>query len=285
MALAQLIQADTLAKQLGNDHLLIIDCRFALDNPHYGKEAYQLGHIPQAVYVDLEEDLSTPVIKGVTSRHPLPDPEQLVSKLAQLGLNNDSQVVIYDDGNTPFASKMWWTLVWLGKRDNVFLLDGGFKAWQQANYPISTETPQHPQGDFSGRADNKLVIDAAELQAKLNDPELTLLDARALPRFRGEVEPLDQVAGHIPGASCADFSANLNSQGYFLPTSELRARFQQLINNKPLTKAFAYCGSGVSACHNLFALCLAGYPLLALYAGSWSEWITDPSRPVGKGDA
>lgn len=284
MALAQLIQAETLAKQLDNDHLIIFDCRFALDNPHYGKEAYQQGHIPRAIFLDLEKDLSTPVIKGVTSRHPLPDPVQLAKKLAQLGLNNDSQVVIYDDGNTPFASKMWWTLVWLGKRDNVFLLDGGFKAWQQADYSINTETPQHPPGDFTGHADNKLVINASELQQKLTDPELTLLDARTLPRFRGEVEPLDPVAGHIPGASCADFTANLDSQGYFLPISELQARFQQLINNKPLTKAFAYCGSGVSACHNLFALCLAGYPLLPLYAGSWSEWITDPNRPISKGD-
>lgn len=283
MAIAQLIQADILLEQLDNKNLIIFDCRFSLENADYGINAYQHGHIPNAIYIDLDKDLSSPVIKGVTSRHPLPNPEKLIAHLAKLGLNNNSQIVIYDDGTTPFASKMWWSLVWLGKRDNVFLLDGGFKAWQAANFPTTTEQTNKPKGNFKGRADNSLIINATDLEKKLGDNELTLLDARALPRFLGEIEPMDAIAGHIPGASCANFMENLNSDGYFLSIAELQKRFQAIINNRPNHKIIAYCGSGVSACHNLFALCLAGYPLMPLYAGSWSEWITNPERPIAIG--
>lgn len=282
MALAQLIQASKLADQLTDDNLIIFDCRFALDDPNYGARAYQQGHIANAIFLDLEKDLSAPVIKGVTSRHPLPNPNHLIQKLAKLGLHNNSQVVIYDDGNTPFATKMWWTLIWLGKRDNIFLLDGGFKAWQAANYSISDQVPKYTAGNFTGKADDSLVITATTLEKNLTDPNLTLLDARALPRFLGEVEPLDPIAGHIPGACCADFKENLDEKGHFLPIETLHERFNKLIANKPIDKVFAYCGSGVSACHNLFALCLAGYPLVPLYAGSWSEWITDSNRPIAK---
>lgn len=282
MALAQLIQAADLAKQLDNNNLIIFDCRFALDNPNYGIQAYQQGHIANAIFIDLEKDLSAPVVRGVTGRHPLPNPNYLIQKLAKLGLNNNSQVIIYDDGNTPFAAKMWWTLVWLGKRNNIFLLDGGFKAWQNANYPINQRIPKYSPGDFIGKINDSLVINATTLEKKLSDPELILLDARALPRFLGKIEPLDPIAGHIPRACCADFMENLDSNGYFLAPNKLHERFSKLIGNKPLEKVFAYCGSGVSACHNLFALCLANYPLIPLYAGSWSEWITNSNRPIAK---
>lgn len=284
MPLAQLIECEQLATQLNNNNLIIFDCRFALDNPNYGQQAYQKAHIPNAIYLDLDKDLSSPVIKGKTSRHPLPNFQTLVERLAQCGLNNDCTVIIYDDGSTPFASKLWWTLIWLGKKDNIFLLNGGFTAWQKAGLPTTGEIPATKQGNFNGRPDNSLVITAKALEEQLNDNQLTLLDARALPRFRGEIEPLDTAAGHIPGASCADFSANLNAEGYFLPPEALKKRFEALINKKPIDKVIAYCGSGVSACHNLFALCLAGYPLMPLYAGSWSEWITDPKRPIATGD-
>ncbi|UYZ85457.1 sulfurtransferase [Entomomonas sp. E2T0] len=284
MALAQLINCEKLANHLNDKDLIIFDCRFSLEDTSYGEQSYQTGHIPNAVFIDLDKDLSSPVIKGKTSRHPLPDTNLLIEKLAQCGLNNDSKVVIYDNGPSPFATKMWWTLVWLGKRDNVFLLDGGFKAWQEAGLPITSDkTPVHI-GNFIGQPDNSLLINANDLANKLGDDQLTLLDARALPRFRGEVEPMDPVAGHIPGATCANFMENLDSNGFFLTIPKLQERFQILINNKPIDKVIAYCGSGVSACHNLFALCLAGYPLIPLYAGSWSEWITDPKHPVAVGD-
>lgn len=284
MALAQLIDCEKLANHLNDKDLIIFDCRFSLEDTGYGEQSYQTSHIPNAVFIDLDKDLSSPVIKGKTSRHPLPDPNLLIEKLAQCGLNNDSKVVIYDNGPSPFATKMWWTLVWLGKRDNVFLLDGGFKAWQEAGLPTTNDkTPVHI-GNFIGQPDNSLLINANDLENKLDDDQLTLLDARALPRFRGEVEPMDPVAGHIPGATCANFMENLDNDGFFLTIPKLQQRFQTLINNKPIDKVIAYCGSGVSACHNLFALCLAGYPLVPLYAGSWSEWITDPKHPIAVGD-
>lgn len=284
MALAQLIQVSALQAQLDHPNLIIFDCRFALTDELYGKNAYEQAHIPHAIFIDLEKDLSSPVIKGVTSRHPLPDATQLSHKLAQCGLNNDSQVVIYDDGPTAYATKLWWTLLWLGKRDNVFILDGGFNAWKKHQAPTSKEIPQKNVGNFEGLADHQLNITASELASMLDDPQLTLLDARSLPRFRGEVEPMDPVAGHIPGAICADMTKNLDPEGHFLPARQLHARFASIINDKPTDKIISYCGSGVTATHNLFALCLAGYPLAQIYAGSWSEWITNTKRPIATGD-
>lgn len=282
MPLAQLITAAQLQQHLHQPDLLILDCRFALDDPAYGQRSYAEGHIPGAQFADLERDLSGPIHKGVTGRHPLPDANQLLQRLRDWGLNDDSEVVLYDDGPGAFAARAWWLLAWLGKREGVYLLDGGLKAWREAGGELSQKPAAAAAGDFSGRPDASLVIDAERLQQRLHDPQLTLLDARALPRFRGEVEPLDPVAGHIPGARCAVFTDNLGSDGRFLPAEQLRQRFAELLQQRPASQLVAYCGSGVTACHNLFALCLAGYPLAPLYAGSWSEWITDPARPVAR---
>jgi thiosulfate/3-mercaptopyruvate sulfurtransferase len=175
-------------------------------------------------------------------------------------------------------------LAWLGKRDGVFILDGGLKAWHAAGLPLSLDSPTHQQGFFSGQPDPSLVLTADELQARLGQPEMTLIDARAPARFRGEVEPIDPVAGHIPGAQCAAFTDNLGPDGRFLPAQQLKQRFAEKLAGRSPDHLVAYCGSGVTACHNLFALCLAGYPLGALYAGSWSEWITDSQREVATGD-
>ncbi|ARS48419.1 3-mercaptopyruvate sulfurtransferase [Ectopseudomonas mendocina] len=284
MSLAQLISAPQLQQRLGQEDLLVLDCRFALEDPAYGRRSYLDGHIPQAHFLDLEQDLSAPVIKGVTGRHPLPDPSALVERLRACGLQADSEVVLYDDGPGAFAARAWWLLLWLGKRDALYLLDGGLKAWREAGLELTTAPPSNAPGDFSAQPDNSLLLSAEQLALRLGNPDLTLLDARALPRFRGEVEPLDPVAGHIPGAQCAAFTDNLGADGRFLPSAALRERFDQLRGERPLDNLAAYCGSGVTACHNLFAMCLAGYPLAPLYAGSWSEWITDPQRPVATGD-
>ncbi|MGY8828978.1 MAG: sulfurtransferase, partial [Pseudomonadales bacterium] len=194
------------------------------------------------------------------------------------------EVVLYDDGPGAFAARAWWLLAWLGKREGVYLLDGGLKAWREAGGALTQNLPTPTPGAFSGKADTHLVISAAQLQQRLGDQQMTLLDARGLPRFRGEVEPIDPVAGHIPGAQCAAFTDNLDSDGHFLSAEQLRQRFASQLSERPASELVAYCGSGVTACHNLFALCLAGYPLAPLYAGSWSEWITDPARPVATGD-
>ena len=188
--------------------------------------------------------------------------------------------MLYDDGSGAFAARAWWLLAWLGRRERVWLLDGGFAAWQASGLPTETQQPSPPPGDFSGQPDASLLIDADQL---LQTPDaFCLLDARALPRFRGEVEPIDPVAGHIPGARCLPFSDNLGADGRFLPAEHLAARFNRLLigcQGEPV----AYCGSGVTACHNLFAMALAGRPLAKLYAGSWSEWICDPRRPIAQG--
>lgn len=284
MSHAQLLSAAELAARLDQPGLRILDCRFALEDPAYGALHYEQGHIPGARYADLERDLSGPVQKGVTGRHPLPDPARLVERLRAWGIDDDSQVVLYDDGPGAFAAHAWWLLAWLGKRDGVFLLDGGLKAWRAADLPLTAERPAVVPGHFGGQPDPSLLVDAEALRRRLDDPQLTLIDARALPRFRGEVEPLDPVAGHIPGARCAAFTDNLGADGRFLPREQLRRRFAGLLDGRPAERLVAYCGSGVTACHNLFALSLAGYPLAPLYAGSWSEWLTDPSRPVATGD-
>lgn len=284
MPLAQLITPQQLAERMDAPGLVILDCRFALEDIDYGQRSYALGHIAGAHFADLERDLSGPVVKGRTGRHPLPEPGHLVERLREWGVDADSEVVLYDDGPGAFAARAWWLLAWLGKRDGVFILDGGLKAWHAAHLPLSLDPPVRREGTFSGEPDMKLLIDAQHLAKRLDDPAMTLLDARALPRFRGEVEPIDPVAGHIPGAQCAAFTDNLGADGRFLPAEQLRSRFAEKLGGRSPEQLVAYCGSGVTACHNLFALALAGYPLGRLYAGSWSEWINDSSRGVVKGD-
>lgn len=284
MPVAQLISPQALNERQSQPGLVILDCRFALEDPDYGLRSYAEGYIEGAQFADLERDLSGPVTKGVTGRHPLPDPDELIERLRGWGINNDSDVVLYDDGPGAFAARAWWLLAWLGKRDGVFVLDGGLKAWHAAGFPLNLDSVKVPRGHFDGAPDNQLLIKAQALQKRLNDPALTLIDARALPRFRGEVEPIDPVAGHIPGAQCAAFGENLDSSGRFLPVEQLKQRFAEKLGDRSPDELVAYCGSGVTACHNLFALALAGYPLGKLYAGSWSEWINDPQRGVATGE-
>lgn len=284
MALAQLMQPEQLSRRLGEPGLVVLDCRFALEEPARGRLHYHQGHIPGAGYLDLDQDLSGPDPHGHAGRHPLPEPATLLASLRAHGCRNESRIVLYDDGPGAFAARAWWLLAWLGKRDDVWLLDGGFSAWRAADLPLQQSLPQAPAGDFDGQADERLLIDADGLLGLLSSPELCLLDARGLPRFRGEVEPIDPVAGHIPGARCAPFTDNLDENGRFLPPDSLRARFEQLLHGRSPDGLVAYCGSGVTACHNLFALCLAGYPLARLYAPSWSGWISDARKPVARGD-
>ena len=284
MPLAQLISPQQLAERQQSSGWVILDCRFALEDPDYGRCSYAEGHIEGAQYADLERHLSGPVTKGVTGRHPLPAADTLTRQLQAWGISADTDVVLYDDGPGAYAARAWWLLAWLGKRDGVFILDGGLKAWHAAGFPLSLDAPVVEPGTFAGTPDHRLLLDAEHLQKRLGQPGLTLIDARAQPRFRGEVEPIDPIAGHIPGAQCAAFSENLGSDGRFLPADQLKQRFAAQLQGRPAQELVAYCGSGVTACHNLFALSLAGYPLGKLYAGSWSEWITDPARGIATGD-
>ncbi|MCO5367099.1 sulfurtransferase [Pseudomonas alliivorans] len=283
MSIAQLIGPEQLAVRQQTPGLVILDCRFALEDPDYGQRSYAQGHIDGARFADLNRDLSGPVVKGRTGRHPLPDPATLVERLRTWGIRNDSDIVLYDDGPGMYAARAWWLLAWLGKREGVYLLDGGLKAWHAAGLPLSLDAPRGETGDFMGEPDMSLVLSASRLQGRLGRPEMTLIDARAEARFRGEVEPIDPIAGHIPGAQCAAFNENLGPDGRFLPPEQLKQRFAEQLQGRPAQSLVSYCGSGVTACHNLFALCLAGYPLGTLYAGSWSDWITDPTREIATG--
>ncbi|HHJ4328387.1 TPA: sulfurtransferase [Klebsiella pneumoniae] len=281
---AQLISVESLQQRLGQPGLVTLDCRFALDDPHYGARSHAAGHIPGAHFADLERHLSGPAQPGVSGRHPLPQPDVLIEQLRAWGIDNDSTIVLYDDGPNLFSARAWWLLAWLGKHSGVYLLDGGLRAWQAAGLPLSDAQPAPGQGRFSGQPASGWLLSADDLLQRLDDPQQTLLDARALPRFRGEDKAFDPVAGHIPGARCAPFMGNLDADGCFLSPQQLHARFAPLLEGRPLERLAVYCGSGVSACHNLFAMRRAGYPLAPLYAGSWSEWINDPERPVATGD-
>ncbi|WPP00188.1 sulfurtransferase [Pseudomonas sp. HR96] len=284
MPIAQLTSPRQLAARMERPGLVILDCRSSLEDGDYGQRSYAEGHIEGAHFADLARDLSAEVTRGVTGRHPLPQPGRLLARLQAWGVNADSEVVLYDDGPGMYAARAWWLLAWLGKREGVSLLDGGLKAWHTSGLPLSLDPPASEPGHFSGKPDPHMVVSAQQLQERLGQGDLTLLDARAVARFRGEVEPIDPVAGHIPGAQCAVFTDNLDADGRFLAPEKLRERFAALLGQRPISELVAYCGSGVTACHNLFALCLAGYPLAQLYAGSWSEWITDAQRPRATGE-
>ena len=284
MPVAQLISPQALNERQAQPGLVILDCRFALEDPEYGHSSYVEGHIAGAQFADLKRHLSGPVTKGVTGRHPLPAAHTFNEQLRAWGINADTDIVLYDDGPGAYAARAWWLLAWLGKRDAVFILDGGLKAWHAAGFPLSLDAPVVELGTFAGTPDNHLVLDAEHLQKRLGEPGMTLIDARAQARFRGDVEPIDPIAGHILGAQCAAFNENLGSDGRFLPAEQLKQRFAAQLQGRSPEALVAYCGSGVTACHNLFALSLAGYPLGKLYAGSWSEWITDPRRKIATGD-
>lgn len=201
MSLAQLISTQDLQQRLQQEDLLLLDCRFALEDPAYGRRSYLEGHLPGAHFLDLEQDLSAPVIKGVTGRHPLPDPSALVERLRSCGLRQHSQVVLYDDGPGAFAARAWWLLVWLGKRDGLYLLDGGLKAWREAGLELTCAAPDNAPGDFCAEPDNSLVLTAEQLAVRLGTADLTLLDARALPRFRGESNRSTRLPGIFPARS------------------------------------------------------------------------------------
>jgi thiosulfate/3-mercaptopyruvate sulfurtransferase len=273
-----LISVASLASALGEPELVIVDCRASLQDPAAGRIVYAEAHLPGAVFADLLEDLSGPIVPGRTGRHPLPSVEAFVAKLQDWGIGQRSQVVVYDEAGGAFAARLWWLLRWLG-HEAVAVLDGGLAAWVAAGQPLTREVPARNLGDFAPRPQPRLLVNAAEL---LQSAPRKVFDARAPERYRGQVEPIDPVAGHIPGAENLPFAANLRD-GRFLPPHELRTRFDAALASTAPEAAVVYCGSGVTACHNVLAFAHAGLPLPRLYAGSWSEWITDSSRPIATG--
>lgn len=255
---------------------VLLDVRWRLGGPP-GLDLYRAGHLPGALFIDLDRDLAGP--PGPAGRHPLPDTAVFAEAMRAAGVRHDSHVVAYDDGDATAAARAWWMLRYYGHED-VRVLDGGYRAWLSAGLPVTTAEPDSRPGDFTARPGQMPVLDAPAAEAMARTG--LLLDARAAGRYRGEHEPVDPVAGHIPGAVSAPTAANLHADGTFKDPAELAARFASL-GARPGGGVGAYCGSGVTAAHEVLALALAGLPA-ALYVGSWSNWIADPARPVATGN-
>ncbi|HEY8508215.1 MAG TPA: sulfurtransferase [Steroidobacteraceae bacterium] len=278
-----LIEAAPLAAMLQDPDVVILDCRFDLMRPEWGRQAYEAGHIPGALYAHLDEDLSGTVTPQ-TGRHPLPSRERFAETLGRWGIDSRVQVVAYDQANSAFAARLWWMLRWMG-HEAVAVLNGGFAAWQAAGLPVVRESSPRAARQFVPREPLTDVVTTAQLEQALARGDSLLVDARAADRFAGQNETIDPVAGHIPGACNHPFSANLQPDGKFLSAQELRRRWEATLQGRPAAQVISMCGSGVTACHNLLALEIAGLAGAQLYGGSWSEWIRDPARPVARGPA
>jgi thiosulfate/3-mercaptopyruvate sulfurtransferase len=260
----------------------VVDCRVGREGAS-GLERYRAAHIAGAVHAHLEEDLSGPIIPGRTGRHPLPDPDALAERLGRWGIDGGTQVVAYDDRDGSMAARLWWLLRWLG-HDKVAVLDGGLAAWAEAGLPLRDGVEERAPRRFIPRPRPELIADAAEVLRRAADPAYAVIDARAHSRYLGQNETLDPLAGHIPGARSYPFADNVDAAGLFRPREELRARFAPLVERRPPEHVIAYCGSGVTAAHNILAMEHAGLAGARLYVGSWSEWITDQSRPIECGE-
>lgn len=280
MSYTTLVDAATLAARLDDPDWVVVDVRHQLADTAYGERAYAAGHIPGAAFLHCDRDLSG-ALTGANGRHPLPVPAQLAARLAAIGVAPQTQVVVYDDAQGMIAGRLWWLLRWLG-HDRVALLDGGWPAWLAAGGAAATALP-------AGRAATLPLdiqdcrVDAADVLAQIGMPQMHLVDARSPDRFRGENETLDPVGGHIPGAVNRFFRDNLQADGRFKPAAELRAEWLAILAGALPEQVVHQCGSGVSACHNVLAMEIAGLPGSRLYAGSWSEWCADPARPVERG--
>lgn len=257
---------------------VIVDCRFDLSDTDAGRRAYEAGHIPGAVYAHLDNDLSGEIVPGKTGRHPLPTIEEAVALFSLWGIDESVQVVAYDDKGGGIASRLWWMLRWLG-HDAVAVLDGGWPAWQAAGLANAQAPASVRPRQFKVKASILDTADAAKVDEVRQGSDYIVVDSRAAERYRGEVEPIDPVAGHIPGAINLPFPENL-SDGKFLSSEALKERFESALGGKAPEKVIFYCGSGVTACHNLLAYAHAGLGDAVLYPGSWSEWITDDKHAI-----
>lgn len=277
---ATLVDATTLSDWLQQGTCIVLDCRFSLADPTLGEKQYSEGHLPGARYAHLDHDLSSKIVKDQTGRHPLPDPDAFVRRLSEWGVDTDTQIVTYDASGSPFAARAWWLCQWVGHQ-HAAVLDGGIKAWIEHRLPLSLERPAAASGRLRRAQPRVSSVEVSEVL----EPQRLLVDARDRDRFTGRHEPLDPVAGHIPGALNMPYTDNLDENGRFLTATRLAERFQTLQRMAEGRTITHYCGSGVTAAHNILAMHIAGYQNVALYAGSWSEWVQNPERPVATGVA
>lgn len=277
-----LISPSNLAQLLDDGQAIVVDCRFSLGDPAAGRAEFAASHLPGAVYAHLDEHLSSPITEQ-SGRHPLPNPQTFAAQLSAWGIDRSVQVVAYDDSGGAFAARFWWLAQWVGLTD-VAVLNGGWSGWLAAGHPTCTAIASSVPSSFAPQVDNSMWLATTELLDLLGDDQAVLVDAREPPRYRGDVEPIDPVAGHVPGALNLPFQQNLATTGDFLSADQLRQRFASVTNvaaNRPVVHM---CGSGVTACVNLLAMEHAGLPNSKLYPGSWSEYLRDPARPVATGN-
>jgi thiosulfate/3-mercaptopyruvate sulfurtransferase len=283
MTYTNLISAQELLAIAAQDHLVIIDCRHDLMAPDAGQQAYTAGHIPGARFMHVDQTLSGNKYdaQGIfQGRHPLPNIDDFIAKLRKVGINHDSQVIVYDAQAGMFAARLWWMLRWIG-HTNVAVLNGGLPAWIAAGGPLSTESTTPSLGDIRAQASTIKIASVDEILSNIRTQQYTVVDARSPDRYRGENETMDAVGGHIPGAKNRFFKDNLNSNGEFKSAQQLQEEWRAIITQAD--HAIMQCGSGVTACHNLLALDVAGLNGARLYPGSWSQWSADPTRPVATG--
>jgi len=278
-----LISVAELQSILGQEKLVVVDCRHDLADVAAGRKAYEQGHIPGAVFLHLDEDLSG-AKTGKNGRHPLPDPLTLAQHLSNVGIGDGCHVVAYDATGGMYAARLWWLMRWLG-HDHVQVLNGGLPAWTKAGNDLSTSIPKPVPLPLTPHLRHNWTVDAGTVLANIAKREFQVVDARAPGRFAGEGETLDPVAGHIPNAINRFYQLNLQPDGFFKPANSLRAEWLALLGSTDVRNAVQQCGSGVTACHNLLALEAAGLHGSRLYPGSWSEWCSDPNRPVATGAA
>lgn len=263
-----IININELNDLLGQKSLVVVDSRASLADKEGGRNAYLKSHIPNAFYAHLEEDLSGEIIAGKTGRHPFPSVEKFAKFCSSLGIDSTKQVVVYDDSHGGIAVRLWFMLRWLG-HENVAVLNGGWKAWTSANLPTNANIPEVQSADFQANPNNDLLRSAKDIQANIEEPKFTLIDAREGGRYRGEFEPIDPIAGHIPTALSFPFLENLDENHFFINKEKIEKRFESVMDKDLVI----YCGSGVTACHNILALTHIGKKNVKLYPGSWSEWV------------
>ena len=276
-----MISVDELQAIIDNDNVRVFDCRFSLKDPQGGLKNYQAGHLPQAQFADMDTQLSS-AMTDTSGRHPLPDPDVFIQQLQAWGVNNDTQVIAYDDISGAFAARLWWMMRWVG-HNKVAVLDGGMQKWTEQGLSLSQDDVQFPSSEFSGQPHMDWLMDIDTVTSKLSNNEITLIDARAADRFTGKDQKTDPVPGHVPGAKNLPFGGNLTQDGYMQDAQVITERFNSVIQDQSLENVVNMCGSGVTACHNLLAQAVAGMPPTKIFIGSWSQWIKDPSRSVETG--
>jgi len=275
-----IISTDVLLQNFKHPDWIVIDCRYRLADPELSRQEYRQSHIAGAIYADLNKDLSSRIIPGKTGRHPLPDMQIFTQTISRWGISNDMQVVVYDDaGGAIAAARFWWLMRWLG-HEAVAVLDGGWSKWMKEGKPTQSQTEYRLERKYLPHPRPELSFDTGQVLSILNDPTYLLVDTRAHDRYLGLNQSIDPMAGHIPGALNLPYAGNLNPDGTFLGKDDLVERYAKIIGDTPALRVVFYCGSGVTATHNVLAMFHAGLGEAGLYPGSWSEWIADPNRPI-----